>query len=237
MSRAIILRAYGRPVNAPLAVRIGACVGGSRLQGLPPGPPGDLLDVGCGSGAFLLGLEEAGWTCSGVEIDAAAVETAHTAGLTRVRHGDLLDQEYGAGSFDVVRFWHSLEHTRSPRAQLAEARRVLRRGGTLMVGVPNFGSPLARWAREKWFNLDVPRHLWHFDRGTLSTLVASEDFRLTSVRTRSYGAALLGTFDYLRGTTERLVNSRKLWFAIQPVAWILDAAGQGDELELLAVAE
>jgi SAM-dependent methyltransferase len=235
--RAIIRRAYGRRVVASFPVRIAAVIGARRLQGLPAPPPGELLDVGSGSGAFLLGLEDAGWTCSGVEVDSAAVVAARGAGLSRVRRGDLLDQNYASGSFDVVRFWHSLEHTRSPRAQLREARRVLRSHGRLLIGVPNFGSPLAKSVRAKWFNLDVPRHLWHFERETLAALVESEHFRITSLRTSSYGAALLGTLDYLRGTSERLVHNRKLWLAVQPVAWLLDGLGQGDELELHGIAE
>ena len=57
--------------------------------------------------------------------------------------------------------WHVLEHWPDPREPLRAAARLLRPGGVFMVGVPNFASPEARTARDKWFHLDVPRHLVH----------------------------------------------------------------------------
>lgn len=243
-----------RPPEAPGArtrsrVRVAYAGGQSRLQtrlsailrdrlmpGLPPGPPGDILDVGCGSGAFLLALREAGWRPHGIELSRNAVEAARAAGLTEVRSGDLLEADYPSEAFDAVRFWHSLEHMPSPRAQLAEARRVLRRGGTLTIGVPNFSSLLARAARDRWYYLDVPRHLWHFEPATLGRLVESSGFRVTRNRTVSGGTALLGTIDYLRGAREQLVNSRAAWYAALPVGLSLDALGRGDGVEVTATA-
>jgi SAM-dependent methyltransferase len=229
--------AYGQAENGSrLPALLSAVVRDRLMPGLPPGPPGDILDVGCGSGAFLLALREAGWRPHGVELSPSAVEAARAAGLTDVRTGDLIEAGYPSERFDAVRFWHSLEHMRSPRAQLVEARRVLRRGGTLTIGVPNFSSLLARTARDRWYYLDVPRHLWHFEPATLGSLVESSGFRVTRTRTVSGGTALLGTIDYLRGARERLVNSRPAWYAALPLGVLLDALGRGDGLELTATA-
>lgn len=236
-ARRRVRRAYGlEGSGSRMAGALGAIVRDRLMPGLPPGPPGDILDVGCGSGAFLLALQEAGWRPQGVELSRAAVEAAHSAGLSEVRAGDLLDAGYPGGSFDVVRFWHSLEHMRSPRAQLEQARRVLRSGGRLMIGVPNFSSLLARVARGRWYYLDVPRHLWHFEPATLRPLVEGCGFQVDTVRTRSGGTALLGTIDYLRGVSGRLVNSRPGWYATLPLAASLDLVGRGDALELTATA-
>jgi SAM-dependent methyltransferase len=237
-TRRRVRAAYGGQAEDGSRLRgaLGALVRDRLLPGLPPGPPGDVLDVGCGSGAFLLALREAGWRVHGVELSASAVEAARAAGLADVRAGDLMDAGYPAERFDAVRFWHSLEHMPSPREQLTEARRVLRRGGTLTIGVPNFSSFLARAARDRWYYLDVPRHLWHFEPATLSRLVDRTGFRVTRNRTVSGGTALLGTIDYLRGSRENLANSRAAWYAALPVGVLLDALGRGDGLELIAVA-
>jgi SAM-dependent methyltransferase len=233
LTRATVRRAYGVPVRGA-KLRAAAALSGARIGGLPPGPPGDLLDVGCGSGSMLLALEEAGWRCHGIEIDEGAVAAANEAGLTRVRAGDLLAADYPDASMDAVRFWHSLEHVRSPRAQLERARRILRPGGTLTIGVPNFGSLLSRLFRNRWFFLDVPRHLWHLERKQLRELVTSSGFTVTRIRNVTASSAILGTLDYLLGRREVLVSRPLLWYATQPFAALLDVLRVGDELELTA---
>lgn len=204
------------------------------LPGMPRGRQGTVLDVGCGSGEALLVLRTIGWQCTGVEIDGAAVDAAHEAGLDDVHEGELATVDFEGRSFELVRFWHSLEHTRSPRAQLRIARRLLRPGGQLLIGVPSFGSLLARRLRDRSFYLDVPRHLWHFEPGTLRAVVEAEGFRVESVRLRSGSEPLLRSVESLLPQTRRVLGSRLAWKAALPVAALLDAAGRGDALELVA---
>jgi SAM-dependent methyltransferase len=234
LMQAAVASAYGRKPRR-LRDRVLAGLAAARMSALPPGPQGDLLDVGCGSGGMLLAFEAAGWRGHGVEIDPDAVAAAHAAGLERVRAGDLLEAGYDAGSFDAIRFSHSLEHMRAPRAELDEARRLLRPGGRLSIAVPDFGSLLRRLTGERWFFLDLPRHMWHFTRGTLARLVRETGFEVVRVRNVTASSAILGTVDYLRGRRETLVHNALAWYAVQPVAALLDGLRLGDELELTAV--
>lgn len=228
-------RFYGEPAHRPRLRRSVTGIGTARLSpGLPPGPPGDILDVGCGSGKMLLALESAGWRCHGVEISPAAVQAAREAGLADVRSGSLTEVGYPTNSFDVVRFWHSLEHLRSPRAYLTEANRLLRTGGSLVVGVPNFSSFLSRVARDKWYYLDVPRHLWHFEPATLSRLAVSCGFEGIRMRLASTSTPILGTIENRLGFEGTLRENRFLWKAMLPLAIATDWARLGDGLELLA---
>jgi SAM-dependent methyltransferase len=189
--------------------------------------------VGCGSGDAIAGLSEIGWQCTGVEVSEEAVAAARTAGLD-VRLGDLHGADFDDASFDVVRFWHALEHVRSPRAELAETRRILRPGGLVLIGVPNFASLLSRLVREQWFYLDVPRHLWHFERRTLARLLTETGFRVEDVRLVSTSSPILGTVDFLRGRDGVLASKRALWLGTLPLAALLDVLGLGDALEARA---
>lgn len=148
---------------------------------LPPAlPDGHALDVGCGNGAWLLKLQSLGWQVEGVEFNSLACEVARAAGLV-VYQGSLADAARPSNFYDVVRIWHTLEHVPNPDAELREIARILKPGGRLIIGVPNAGGWLARIWGPLWFDLDVPRHFWHFTAAHLQQLVEHAGFRVDSI--------------------------------------------------------
>lgn len=87
------------------------------------GSDGRLLDVGCGDGALTaaLGALQPGLECTGIDVHArpdAKVEVVPFDG-DRIPFPD--------DAFDTVLFVDVLHHAESPRALLAEGRRVARR--------------------------------------------------------------------------------------------------------------
>jgi ubiquinone/menaquinone biosynthesis C-methylase UbiE len=104
--------------------------------------PGErVLDLGCGAGRFVAALREAGADPVGVELAAAALERARRnapgADLRLVEPGGSLP--LGHGEVDLVWCSEVLEHVPDTVALLTEARRVLKRGGRLLVTVPDHG--------------------------------------------------------------------------------------------------
>lgn len=146
-----------------------------RRRALLGRPPGTVLDVGCGDGDFLASLKRRGWAVQGTEFSAAACARARQRGVA-VHHGDLASAALPSGAFDVVTLWHVLEHLPEPGLELGEARRLLRDDGLLVIEVPNSASPTVRLCRERWFPLDVPRHLQHFTPATLDRLLRQSGF-------------------------------------------------------------
>ena len=140
---------------------------------------GTILDVGCGAGFFLRALGSSHWDRFGVEISEAACATATRAlGAGRVFTGGLKQSGLQDSVFDVVTFWSALEHTNEPRANLNEARRIIKHGGSLIVQVPNASSYQARWFGGAWFALDAPRHRYHFNPGILDRILKETGFRI-----------------------------------------------------------
>ncbi|HZG93167.1 MAG TPA: class I SAM-dependent methyltransferase [Mycobacteriales bacterium] len=134
--------------------------------------PGRLVDVGCGDGTFLASARTAGWNVAGTELNPAL---PRSLGLRIERDlAELAD----LAPFDVATMWHSLEHLTDPRASLAQLRGMLRPGGTLLVAVPDAGGWQARAFGGAWLHLDVPRHLFHFDRRSLTGLLTSLGFQV-----------------------------------------------------------
>ena len=142
-------------------------------------PGARVLDVGCGRGVILGSLADRGFEVHGVEISADAVAGADPRAKIRIA-ARLSDARFDAACFDEIVIWHVLEHLPDPRGTLAEARRILRPGGKLIVAVPNFASLQARWSGPAWFHLDLPRHLFHFPVSALRRLVAEAGFEIGS---------------------------------------------------------
>ncbi len=154
------------------------------LRLIPTG--GRLLDVGCGSGDILAMASELGIEVTGVEFAPEAVAHARESRGLDVRQGTLEEAGFGAGSFDVVTLWHVLEHVPDPVGTLREVRRVLKPGGHVVVQVPNYGSIQSRVFGDRWYALDVPRHLHHFTPRTLRRAFGAAGLVWESLDHRSF---------------------------------------------------
>jgi SAM-dependent methyltransferase len=149
-----------------------------RVEKLNGGRRGRVLDVGCGRGFLLEQFRQRGWEVLGTEADDKAAAHAQRVLQLPVKVGALEALDLPAASFDAIVLWHVLEHLADPTRTLVEVHRLLRPGGTLLVGVPNFGSWEARLCRDKWFHLDVPRHLAHFTPASLERALQQAGLRL-----------------------------------------------------------
>ncbi|MBS7542273.1 class I SAM-dependent methyltransferase [Ancylobacter oerskovii] len=102
---------------------------------------GAVLDVACGEGYGAAFLARHAGRVVGVDLDAQAV--AHAArryagiGNLGFEAGDVGALPFPDHSFDAVVSFETVEHVADPRRALAELRRVLKPGGTLIVSTPD----------------------------------------------------------------------------------------------------
>lgn len=99
-------------------------------------PPGRLLDVGCGTGLFLVVARRRGWRPVGVDDCAEAARHAIETFGCDVRIGDVESLELDE-RFDAITMWDVLEHSRRPVNLLRTLRGALAPGGVLGVACPN----------------------------------------------------------------------------------------------------
>lgn len=118
-------------------------------QFFPQDPNCSIVDLGCGSGALLLFLQQAGYVNTlGVETSPDQVQFARQLGVTSVIAADLLCflRDSPADFYDVLVAFDVIEHFSKEEVLeiLDHACRVLRPGGRLILHVPNaegiFGS-------------------------------------------------------------------------------------------------
>ncbi|HEY4346607.1 MAG TPA: class I SAM-dependent methyltransferase [Gaiellaceae bacterium] len=110
------------------------------LQLLGEGPYDALLDIGYGSGVFLPELARRTNRLVGVDVHAGRQGVAEmAAGLgiaVELLDASLFELPFDDGTFDALVCISVMEHLRELEPALAELRRVLRRGGLLVLGTP-----------------------------------------------------------------------------------------------------
>lgn len=143
-----------------------------------------LLDIGCGTGVFVKSAVEAGYAASGVDMSPASIACGKKLwqlDLECVTVADFTARPENRGRFDVITMFSVLEHIADPHGVLVEVRTMLADGGLLAVEVPNFASIQSRLFGVRWFNLDVPRHLFHYSPAGLEGLIRSAGFDILAV--------------------------------------------------------
>ena len=124
-----------------------------------------ILDLGCGKGRFALPLARRGAEVVGVDLSQAML--AHAGGIDRGR-ASARRLPFADATFDALFAVEVLEHVGAVGPVLAEARRVLRPGGRLVVVDKNV---LAIDARRPWLPsavlkwVDERRGLWMYPSG------------------------------------------------------------------------
>ncbi len=143
---------------------------------------GRLLDVGCGTGEFLDEMQRHGWQVAGMEKDEEAAQFAGKNYGLAVQTRLLQECEFDKASFDVITFWHVLEHVYDPIETLNTAKSLLKPDGLILIAMPNIHSFDARFYGQHWVALDTPRHLLHFTPDSVAKLCDVIGLRLLGVR-------------------------------------------------------
>ncbi len=141
---------------------------------------GKVLDVGCGVGDFLHTAEMHGWECTGVEPSEDAKVIAQKRMNGKIISSEDLEN-IPEGYFDLITMWHVLEHVDDLRWQVEQLRRLVKPKGRVVIALPNYKSYDGQYYKELWAAYDVPRHLNHFNKTTLTKIFKASGMELVKI--------------------------------------------------------
>lgn len=203
--------------------------------------PGRMLDIGCGSGAFLYKMKLAGWETHGVEIGARAAEIGNSKYQLNIQAGTMLTARLPEAYFDYIRLNHSFEHILNPREVLDRIHRHLAPHGLLFIGVPNADGLPSKLFGKYWWNLGPPVHPFNYSRQTLTQLLQQHGFEVVRYRTNSNFAGILGSLQMalnarrgVRADTGKLFSNPVAKLLAHWLAKLFDLFRSGDCLEITA---
>jgi SAM-dependent methyltransferase len=147
---------------------------------------GQLLDIGCGTGNFLVASCAAGYDVTGTELDGNAAKYAsEQMKLDRIyplTAAEFAEKNPGA-TFDVVAFFEVLEHQARPADFICNVRNLVRRHGLIALSVPN---------RERWLTgpdvLDFPpNYFLRWNASSRRKFLGKHGFEVLRVREQPAG--------------------------------------------------
>lgn len=151
------------------------------VQSLFTGHKGKMLDIGAGIGAFAHSMQEKGWEVIGIEPDDATRARAKSIYNLDLKGPNALF-EITDNSIDIVTMWHVLEHVHDLDDYLKAIQKITKSNSKIIIAVPNYTSFDARFYKQYWAALDVPRHLYHFSPKSMEILLAR--FNMQIVKTK-----------------------------------------------------
>lgn len=138
----------------------------------------NLLDIGAGTGDFLVLAKSKGYEVAGVEPNGKARQLALQKGVTL----EPTLERFSGTTFQTITLWHVLEHLPNLQDQISDITSLLEEDGTLIIAVPNFKSFDAKYYKSFWAGYDVPRHLWHFSKTSITKLFDRHGLQVSSIR-------------------------------------------------------
>ncbi len=178
---------------------------------------GKLLDIGCGVGDFIHRAEEKRWECMGVEPSEEAKVIAKKRIKANIINSEELEQ-IPDNTFDLITMWHVLEHVDDLKWQVEQLQRLIKPNGRIVIAVPNYKSHDGKFYKEHWAAYDVPRHLNHFNKQTITKIFKSKGLQLKKTDKLIWDAYYISymseqyrihKFPLLRGVFQGLVSNCK----------------------------
>jgi len=163
-----------KSISTRRKIRIGQ---NSLSKNTPQNKP-RLLDVGCGTGDFLYSCLKKGWQINGIENNKNAKNNSRTE-VSSFIFDDFEFLKSQPERFDIITMWHSLEHIIDLKQTIVDMKKLLTNKGVIVVACPNHKSFDAIFYKESWAAYDLPRHLWHFDKDSISKLFIEHNMQLT----------------------------------------------------------
>jgi 2-polyprenyl-3-methyl-5-hydroxy-6-metoxy-1,4-benzoquinol methylase len=174
-----------------------------------------ILDIGSGSGDFIKYCTTLGLKATGVEPDKNTRETSVLGGQ-EVYDLNFLDET--KEKFSVITMWHVLEHVHALEERMLQLKKLIKPDGIIIIAVPNLESYDAGYYNSFWAAYDVPRHLYHFSRKTITKLFTRSSFNLLEVVPMKYDSYYVSIkseeykngklWSYLKGPLIGLLSNR-----------------------------
>ena len=135
-----------------------------------------ILDYGTGYGLFLDNAKKFKWKCYANEINTDCIKVLRKKKI-------IIDKKFQKNFYDAITLWLVFEHVPYPNALLKKIYKSLKKGGKLLVNVPNVNSLSALILKEKCTMFSGHQHVNHFSKNSLEKILKKNNFKIEKTET------------------------------------------------------
>jgi SAM-dependent methyltransferase len=188
-----------------------------------------ILDIGCGNGILLYRLVNAGFT-NLTGLDPFVYEDIKYKNLTIYKKNieDVKDE------FEIITLHHVFEHLSDPLDSLLKIKNILSKNGTLLIRIPIVPNLMWDKYKDKWVQLDAPRHLFLHSIKSMELLAEKSGFTIEKIFYDSNDLQFIGTEQYIQDiplTSDKshLQNINNSIFTKEQIASFKEQAKEANE--------
>ena len=153
-----------------------------------------ILDVGCGSGYWLVCLAEDGYD-NLYGCDPFLEKDIKQGDRVYIRKCTIHEMD-GEGTFDLVRMGDSFEHVTDPLETLKSAARLIKEDGVIMMDIPTYPNIAFDMFGPHWFQVDAPRHIFLHSRKSIEYLADQAGLKVVEYKYNAKPNQIIISFFY-----------------------------------------
>jgi 2-polyprenyl-3-methyl-5-hydroxy-6-metoxy-1,4-benzoquinol methylase len=147
-----------------------------------------ILEIGSGYGFFLEEMRKMGFNVTGIEVSKERREISKRVTKSKILNINLMDENFNIEKFDVIVFFHVLEHISDSISFLKNLKKILNRNGKVIIEVPNYNDFQIELNEDykKWYFQRA--HIHYFTPKTLKKILQKGGFNnIRIVGVQRYG--------------------------------------------------
>ncbi len=136
-----------------------------------------MLEIGSGYGFFLEEMRKCGFKITGIEVSKERRNISKKVTKSKILNINLMDENLKIGKFDVIMFFHVLEHISDSISFLKNLKKAQNKNGKIIIEVPNhndFQNKLNQYYKQWNFQR---AHIHYFTPKTLTMILKKSGFK------------------------------------------------------------
>jgi SAM-dependent methyltransferase len=156
-----------------------------------------VLDLGCGLGYFLSALNTNFKKCGIEDSDFACDYIRENFKDIEIINGDYNKIENFKIKFDVIMFYHVIEHLNDPIHSIELIKKSLKKDGILIIGTPNVDSFVSRLFKER-FRHYIPAHICLYGEKSLKKMLSQHEIEVFKIEKPFFKTTYNSISNYLK---------------------------------------